>query len=508
MAFARNAGLNIIGVLVFIFLAIQVFFILFDWSAALVKPPASVLHTVNNLRSRLNGYHLLYIPGSVIGKIGVCLLVIIFFKTGRNLLFFLLRQAGTIIRMLPGAGTKDLLKRYINLGRFAFFNHQARIFGRLRDQYPPGTAFVILPMDMEYMGAGKLKPQFRYAQQMEMLARMKKKEVYKDIFYPFVFVDPRRITDDPEFFKYEWKDGKIILGKCFIKEFIEINGFSGFKIYPALGYYPFDERLLPLWLYAVQNDLPITTHCIRGTIFYRGGKLREWDSHPVFRTIGPNNQPQPLPLLESMNKDYMNNFTHPLNYLCLLEEKLLRQLVGKAKDDKIKNIFGYTDGSTPLQRDLRDLKICFGHFGGDDEWDRFFEKDRDNYSSQLATNPDRGMLFLTDEYGNPTPYKPSQAWYSADWYTIVCSILLQYHNTYADISYILHDTSIIPLLKQTLQNPSLSDKVLFGTDFYVVRNHKSEKNMLADMIDHLPEKMFDKIARENPVSFLKNKIQL
>src|SRR5690242_20441732 len=185
----------------------------------------------------------------------------------------------------------------------------------------------------------------------------------------------------------------------------------------------------------------------------------------------------------------MNNFTHPLNYLCLLHEPLLRQLVSRSSDIKLKFLYGYTDDATPLKNDLRNLKICFGHFGGDDEWNRFFEKDRDNFSSQLAGYPSRGMLFFTDNGGNPTPYKPAQAWYSADWYTIISSILLQYDNTYADISYILHNPSIIPLLKQTLSNTALSEKVLFGTDFYVVRNHKSEKNMLADMLDHLPEKM-------------------
>ena len=59
-----------------------------------------------------------------------------------------------------------------------------------------------------------------------------------------------------------------------------------------------------------------------------------------------------------------------------------------------------------------------------------------------------------------------------------------------------------PLLKQTLQNPGLRGKVLYGTDFFVVRNHKSDKNMLADMMGGLAVEDFDVIARENPRKFL------
>jgi predicted TIM-barrel fold metal-dependent hydrolase len=82
--------------------------------------------------------------------------------------------------------------------------------------------------------------------------------------------------------------------------------------------------------------------------------------------------------------------------------------------------------------------------------------------------------------------------------------MLQKPNVYADISYILHgDQAILPLLKQTLANEQLKTKVLYGTDFFVVRNHKSDKNILADMLGGLSEDEFDLIARKNPASFLK-----
>ncbi len=82
--------------------------------------------------------------------------------------------------------------------------------------------------------------------------------------------------------------------------------------------------------------------------------------------------------------------------------------------------------------------------------------------------------------------------------------MLQYDNIYSDISYISHDNAIHALLKRTLQqeNTRLRQRVLFGTDFYVVRNPKSEKQILADTIGGLSEEEFDLIARTNPRTFL------
>lgn len=62
------------------------------------------------------------------------------------------------------------------------------------------------------------------------------------------------------------------------------------------------------------------------------------------------------------------------------------------------------------------------------------------------------------------------------------------------------------MLKKTLhsENKKLRKRVLFGTDFYVVRNHKSERNMLVDSLAGLTEEEFDLIARDNPSDFLFN----
>jgi len=446
------------------------------------------------------------ITGSWVLKVLLLVLFLTLFQNGRNLLFFLLRMFNRFFKMLPGKQTTELLKRYINIVRYANYKEQSKVFSRLRLQYPPGSQMVVLPMDMAFMGAGI--PQRVFHEQMEMLANIKRNHPTE--IFPFVFVDPRRTTTGgKDFFTYKLVENKVVLEDCFIKDYIETKDFSGFKIYPALGYFPFDERLLPLWKYAADNGIPIMTHCIRGVIYYRGSKEKDWDFHPVFEEfLGDDNDPKPedyTPLLLSQMKavDVQEIFTHPMNYVCLYKKDLLKKLIRKAKDDRIRELFGYDPQTGSIKRGLSHLKLCFGHFGGEDEWLKYFEKDRANFGHQLVAFPDQGIEFLSTD-GEEKRGKPEQLWKTADWYSIICSLMLQHRHIYADISYILHgDLAILPLLRHTLQHPGLRTRVLYGSDFYVVRNHKSDKNMLADIKGGLLKDEFDLIARKNPVGYLK-----
>jgi len=496
------------------FFTIQAFFIVYDWLKTTISPNNGI-DAVESIRAFLIKHSILHVGISPYIDTTFVIFILFFFKWGRNFIVFLFKKFWNFLAFLPGKQTIELLNRYLYIARFSSYKTETRVFGKLRDQYPSGTAFIVLPMDMEFMGAGKVKCQ--YLRQMVELAKIKRD--HPQIFYPFVFVDPRRVAKenkaskeskrprlDKPFFDYDLdKNGKQVLKDCFVKKFIERRKFSGFKIYPALGYYPFDEQLLPVWKYAADNQLPITSHCIRGTIFYRGRKQKAWNQHSVFeQTFEGAVEPLALPQLE--NEKFQLNFTHPLNYLCLLKEELLRRVVAKASSET-RQLFGYTDEKTPLKHDLAKLKLCLAHFGGDDQWKLFLERDRDNFSSELLEHPDRGIEFFVNRKTNqPIPGKIEQVWKFADWYSIICSLMLQYDNVYSDISYIVHNNDIQPLLKDTLRNKKLSERVLFGTDFYVVRNHKSERNMLVDCLAGLSDQEIDLIARKNPRTFLCNHV--
>jgi predicted TIM-barrel fold metal-dependent hydrolase len=465
------------------------------------------------LKNWLAAHHLILLNPPTALKVTIIIFVFVFIRIGRKLILLVAKNMYGLSKVLPSKNTIKFIGRYLNIGRFANYKESSDILVRLRRQYEDEkTRFVILPMDMEFMDAGKPFAKGRYEKQMEELAAIKNN--HKAVVFPFVFVDPRREkVGDKIFFDYDLnQDGKIVLKDCFIKDYIENKKFSGFKIYPALGYYPFDEKLLPIWKYAAQENLPIMTHAIRGNIFYRGKKKKEWGRHPIFdQATGGGTFDEKLLLPELKNIDFINNFTHPLNFLCLLDKSLLIKVLSlPCTSDETKELFGYTktkmdNGNEVINitSDLSNLKICLGHYGGDDEWEKYLESDRDNAAASLIRESDKGVdFFVNSKTGEPIPGKIEQLWYDCDWYTICSSLMLQYPNVYADISYIIHSEKIFPLLKNTLHNPKLRTRVLYGTDFYVVRNHKSEKDILMTAQALLSEDEFDAIARCNPLSFL------
>ncbi len=140
---------------------------------------------------------------------------------------------------------KDVVAR---TGRFlarGAFENQKKSFEYVQNQYPKGTRFVVLPMDMEFMGAGQ--PEVPYEGQLRELAALRDES--KGAVIPFCAVDPRRpnIVDDFPRWHREYK-------------------FRGVKIYPNLGYYPNDPALLEIYAYCEKKKLPVTAHCSTGGI--------------------------------------------------------------------------------------------------------------------------------------------------------------------------------------------------------------------------------------------------
>ncbi|UOY05382.1 amidohydrolase [Muricauda sp. SCSIO 64092] len=529
------------------------------------------LQSVNGFLELLETVTLNLLP-ELLHQIIFILIVLFFLKVTRNLAYSILRK----IVKLPGKFNRALFVRYLQMAEFAKYKNQFDILDRLKDQYPTGTQFVVLPMDMKFMKAGGLvarpkeyKNELKdlrggdvegygpysknrlllnkqnYLLQMEKLRDLK--ETRGDEIHPFVFLHPQRLRQDQKntannpkqlkpYFDFNiTEEGKVELKDCWLKRYLEPEDsklkFSGFKIYPALGYYPFDIELLPLWKYAVDHKIPIMTHCTTGTIFYRGWKKRSWNRHPVYY-MG-NSATKKLRLSATRSRNYQRYFTHPLNFLCLLHPELFQQLLNNYHVDKnvtqeqkqnLIKLFGEPWATEGLKNNLSELKICFGHYGGLAEWKKYLVADRNPHSNQLFKRPAFGSALAHKvDSSELSWYNARAAWEEMDWYTMITSLMLQYPNVYADISYMLHDESIFPLLKQTLGHnrgevkttpPHLShvkldlpkhplgSRILYGTDFYMVRSHKTEKDLLGQTQALLSEEEFDLIARSNPKSYL------
>jgi hypothetical protein len=437
----------------------------------------------------------------------IILFILLVFKKIRNWFF---KSSWELLKKRLGKQSIELLLRYINIINFAQYEEMHTVFSKLKLQYPPDSKFIVLPMDMALMKAGKTKRSYR--DQMTDLLTIKSNNE-KSIF-PFLFAHPERMKETingKPYFKGNITDGgEFELDDCDVKDYFK-KGCAGVKIYPATGYYVFDESLLPLWLYCDQKNIPITTHCSVGPIFYRGNlnKLRDKiDEHPIFKQIigkNPDGSPKEVPLRLPLQKNsvFQRNFTHPLNYCCLLDEEFLKKVLDKHNSAYLNKIFGYKPElqGKPIERNLSNLKINLAHYGGAENWDQFLEQDRYDYANHII-NKDEALM-LKEKMHNPNIlYK---YWHSVDWFSIISSMMINFNNVYTDISYTSHDLKYLNLLSQILDNDDIAKRVLFGTDFYVVSNHKSEKQYWIDMQNSLGNHKWKKLSKSNPEEFLKMK---
>ena len=143
----------------------------------------------------------------------------------------------------------DLGERAAKFAKLGIMATQEEIFDRVRRYYPPNTRFVVLPMDMEFMGAGS--PDVKWPCQHDELNSLAKK--YSEQIIPFAAVDTRRknVVDE-------------------LKRCIDM-GFKGVKLYPPLGFSPSDNVLMDkVYPIFVENNLPIMSHCSRGGVKQKG----------------------------------------------------------------------------------------------------------------------------------------------------------------------------------------------------------------------------------------------
>lgn len=237
------------------------------------------------------------------------------------------RLARLLLRLNPWSddGKIDRLAAFLRNGNF---DAQEKIYARLAMCYPASARFAVHAIDFEYMGAGRTP--VGYLEQLSELSALKRKFPKK--IYPFICADPRRAD----------------LYHLVIR-YIEKEGFTGIKLYPSMGFFPFDERLYPLYEYAQKHQVPIMTHCS--------------SSGPVYgRVIPPPKErihPKSGAQLKYKNKrHFADHYADPDNYLYVLE-------------------------------DFPHLKLCFAHFGGDAQCMKFYKSNapedlRDNWFVKVS----------------------------------------------------------------------------------------------------------------------------
>ncbi len=209
---------------------------------------------------------------------------------------------------------EDVLDRYVKFVTTGRLGSQQKIFEKCQAFYPDDTKFIVLPMDMACMGAGHVpRP---YKEQLEELHDLN--TMYPQLI-PFIHVDPRR-------------EGILDLLKLSVEDW----NFKGVKIYPPLGYFPYDPDLDPIYEYCQEMNLPILTHCSPGNPVHYKGKKKNLKKL-LEKSI------EPIDTDKKKKKELCAYFTHPSNF-----EHVVKK--------------------------FPKLRICFGHFGSQSSWDMFIHE--------------------------------------------------------------------------------------------------------------------------------------
>lgn len=248
------------------------------------------------------------------------------------------RCMAKLLRNLIPFTDKDMFDRYLKFVQLGKLGSQENIFKECTRFYPEDTKFIVLPMDMAFMGAGKVDRD--YHEQIETLCMLASKNPK---VIPFFHADPRR----PDVFE-------------FFKESVEHNGIQGLKLYPPLGYYPYDKGLDEIYAFCEQKNLPIIAHCSPyNPVRYKGKKKALL--HYLSQSI------EPIETKGKKRKELCSHFTNPLNYLQVIEK-------------------------------FPKLKICFAHFGSSYYWEKFIADpgDKNNWFSIIRKLIREHTNFYTD----------------------------------------------------------------------------------------------------------------
>lgn len=318
----------------------------------------------------------------------------------------------------------DRLSTFVHNGNF---ETSEQVFDRLRIFYPSDTRFAVHTVDFEYMGAGRTPESF--VEQLDAIVAIKRK--YPENIYPFMGVDPRR----PDVFDL-------------FRKYIENESFTGIKLYTSMGFFPFDERLYPIYEYAEKYQIPIMTHCS--------------SSGPVYgRKVPPKNErihPKTNELMTFKNKKtFSDHYANPDNYKYVLED-------------------------FPL------LKICFAHFGGDTQCLKYYQS---NDPEEIRNNWFVKVRALLDAYRNT---------YADISYSCANFDLLVLYNA------LLQRPEECPEgdmdAKTNSGKYATRNKILFGSDFYMSNIARNERWFSMNVRMGLGEKHYQLIAHTNPKRYL------
>ncbi|WP_081659269.1 amidohydrolase family protein [Pedobacter glucosidilyticus] len=362
---------------------------------------------------------------------------------------FLANAIGKITNTQPGAWlvkkilsfTGEAGKRYAGFLEIGKSRNQLEVFENLLRQYPnQDMKFVALTMYMEKCGAGESISGFEG--QLEEILEVKRR--YPDRLLIFMGVDPR--------WKNSGKELRDTVAAYFNKK-IKINNqrevypFAGLKMYPSTGFYPFDKNLKETFEWAAENGVPVLSHC-----YYKGGIYNNDESYLKY-SINP--------------RDPYNGqlYDKPV----YIQEKSWKWIIGqKAAQNNRKTCSyflepeAYRSLMSYFDQQDKPLKLCLAHFGGAEEMLRSYKLMKvdkgSHYDSKLE------------------PYGIERK----NWFEQIREMMKTFKGLYTDISYTVCNQDVHPVIFGELKDAQVGSKILYGTDYYMTEQEKTEKQIFEE----------------------------
>jgi len=342
----------------------------------------------------------------------------------------------SVVKRMAKLNGNGKLLRYLQFIEVGTQNTQEEVFECMRGAYAtmgPDVRFVGLTLNMDHMDVltsrhARIDDQLR---EIELV-----RAHYPDHFFPFVGVDPR------------YKQGKAL--RDWVKEKIERRAFFGIKIYPSLGFFPFDPALDELYAWAEEQQVPIMTHCTRYGSYFTGA-MENVVPYARPATLNPSS-PTMAPIYDRVER-YLNN-------------------PWVRKDGKNwGNLLLHPQNYEPVLEKYQHLKLCLAHFGGDDQM--------------------LGKLHAVQKAGLDT----------VNWYEEVKRLMDAWPELYTDISYTLYCPKVYPQLIEQIDGP-VGGRILFGTDFYMTLREATEAKLVGNCREKLGPERFARIAAVNTNNYL------
>jgi len=426
------------------------------------------------------GNFLRVIPKRFLRRIAPQLLKLIDTAMGRWIIKNMAKQGS---RKNPAQRT--MTDKYVSFLNVGLQNTQRAVFEMERDTVKSVDAnfrMLVLTMNMDYMDESL--PPMGFNTQIEDVKGIKR--YYPEECYAMYGVDPRHLSGESglQLLRTQMETGTNYNG-------VYYPYFVGLKLYPALGYFPFDSRLLQIYAYAEKNLLPVMTHCTRVGSQYIGRSI----SSLIPKNIGMV-YPINVPLTGADADTDLAARTSIQNRIDKYYKKEWIKDNKLGENDDACDLFGHPENYVPLLLRFPNLKICLAHMGG---------------SYEIDTTHDNARMKEVRNEADPIP-----------WFDRISAMMQQYPNLYTDVSYTLSsfdptgeskDVVIrrtLALMKQVDKNGvELAYRVLFGTDFFMTEQEMREselimlaKNQLAGQHTSKGEDYWELMTKTNPQRYL------